>query len=113
MHAMGFRMTFDVVDLIWSAMRDGEFYSPNDLANSLEQPVESVTRVLEFLRKYKFAEQVTRREMIFRKVGGTPSPGDALRVLQTVQVTFTSSGRNGQTSQKPANTTTHSPDLED
>ena len=77
-------MAFDVVDLIWSEMRDGEFYSPNDLANSLEQPVESVTRVLEFLKKYKFAEQVSRREMIFRKKANNPSPGDALRVLQTV-----------------------------
>jgi hypothetical protein len=84
MHAVGFSMALDMVDLIWSAMQDGEFYSPNDLANSLEQPVESVTRVLEFLKKYKFTEQVTRREMIFRKVANNPSPGDALRVLQTV-----------------------------
>jgi hypothetical protein len=84
MHAVGFSMALDMVDLIWSAMQDGEFYSPNDLANSLEQPVESVTRVLEFLKKYKFAEQVTRREMIFRKIANNPSPCDALRVLQTV-----------------------------
>jgi hypothetical protein len=84
MHAMGFRMALDAVDLVWCAMRDGEFYSPNDLANSLEQPVESVTRVLEFLKKYNFAEQVTRRETIFRKTANNPSPGNALRVLQTV-----------------------------
>jgi hypothetical protein len=77
-------MGFDVVDMVWSKMKDDEFYSPNDLANSLEQPVESVTRVLEFLKKYKFAEQVTRREMIFRKVANNPSPSDALRVLQTL-----------------------------
>jgi hypothetical protein len=75
-------MALDIVDLVWSAMRDDEFYSPNDLANSLKQPVQSVTRVLEFLKKYKFAEQILRREMIFRKVANTPSPGDALRVLQ-------------------------------
>ena len=73
-----------MVDMVWSTMKDDEFYSPHDLANSLEQPVESVARVLEFLKKYKFAEQVTRREMIFRKVANNPSPGDALRVLQTV-----------------------------
>jgi hypothetical protein len=84
MYAVGFPMALDVVDLIWSAMRDDEFYSPNDLANSLEQPVETVTRVLEFLKKYKFAEQVTKREMIFRKTANNPSPSDALRVLQTV-----------------------------
>jgi hypothetical protein len=81
---MELRMRLDLVDAIWSAMRDGEFYSPNDLANSLEQPVESVTRVLEFLKRYKFAEQVTRREMIFRKVANSLSPGEALRVLRTV-----------------------------
>jgi hypothetical protein len=79
---VGFTMALDIVDLVWSAMRDDEFYSPNDLANSLKQPVQSVTRVLEFLKKYKFAEQILRREMIFRKVANTPSPGDALRVLQ-------------------------------
>ena len=113
MHAMGFRMAFDVIDLIWSEMRDGEFYSPNDLANSLEQPVESVTRVLEFLKKYKFAEQVTRHEMIFRKTANSPSPGDAVRVLQTVLSDIASGGRNGQTSQKPANASTRLPDIAD
>jgi hypothetical protein len=80
----GFPMALDLVDLIWSAMRDNEFYSPNDLANILGQPFESVARVLDFLKKYKFAEQVTRREMIFRKVANSPRPGDALRLLQMV-----------------------------
>jgi hypothetical protein len=84
MYAVEFPMALDVVDLVWSAMQDDEFYIPNDLANSLKQPVQSVTRILEFLKKYKFAEQVTRREMIFRKVSDNPSPGDALKVLQTV-----------------------------
>jgi hypothetical protein len=82
MYVVEFPMALDVVDLVWSAMRDDEFYSPNDLANSLEQPVQSVTRVLEFLKKYKFAEQISRREMIFRKVANSINPGDALRVLQ-------------------------------
>ena len=84
MHAMGFRMAFDVVNLIWSAMHDNELYSPGDLANSLEQPIETVTRVLEFLKKYKFADQVTRREMLFRKTATAVGPSDALRVLQTL-----------------------------
>ena len=81
---MGFPMAFDVVDLIWSAMHDNELYSPSDLANSLEQPIETVTRVLEFLDKYKFADQVTRHEMLFRKTAAAFGPGDALRVLQTL-----------------------------
>jgi len=75
-------MAFDMIDRVWSAMEDDELYSPSDLANNLEQPVEEVTRVLEFLKKYKFAEQVTKREMIFRKLTSGPSPVDALRVLQ-------------------------------
>jgi len=78
------RMVLDVVDTIWSAMHDNELYSPSDLANSLEQPIEMVTRVLEFLKKYKFADQVTRREMLFRKTAAAVGPGDALRVLQTL-----------------------------
>lgn len=63
-------------------MGDDEFYSPSDLANSLGQPTHAVTRVLEFLTKYGFAERVTRREMIFRKLANAFGPGDALRVLQ-------------------------------
>ena len=82
MYVVEFPMALDVVDLVWSAMRDDEFYSPNDLANRLKQPVQSVTRVLEFLSKFEFAEQISKREMIFRKVANTPHPGDALRVLQ-------------------------------
>jgi len=75
-------MTFDVVDVVWSAMGDDEFYSPSDLANRLGHTTDAVTRVLEFLAKYGFAERVTRREMIFRKLANTVGPGDALRVLQ-------------------------------
>ena len=77
-------MTFDAVDMVWSAMADDEFYSPNDLANMLEQPLDTVTRVLEFLEKYEFAEQITRHEMIFRKVANGHSQVDALKVLQMV-----------------------------
>jgi hypothetical protein len=77
-------MAFDLVDLVWSAMRDDEFYSPIDLANILGQTVESVARVLEFLKKYKFAEQVTSHEMIFRRITDNPCPRDALGVLQMV-----------------------------
>jgi len=77
-------MVLDMVDMVWSAMGDDDFYSPSDLANTLGQPIETVTRVLEFLKKYKFADQVTRREMLFRKTAAAVGPGDALRVLQTL-----------------------------
>jgi len=77
-------MTFEMVDIVWSAMKDGEFYSPSDLANSLGQPIEEVTRLLEFLTKYEFAQQMSRSEMLFRKLAHVIRPGDALRVLQTV-----------------------------
>ena len=106
-------MALDVVNLVWSAMQNDEFYSPNDLANRLEQPVQSVTRVLEFLNKYKFAEQISRREMIFRKASNTPNPGDALRVLQ-MMIGDVRVERTEQTniSQKPKSASTRRPDLE-
>jgi hypothetical protein len=77
-------MGFDVVDAVWSAMKDAEYYSPNDLANSLEQPVESVTRVLKFLEKYEFAEQITKSEMIFRKLNSELNPAEILGALYSV-----------------------------
>lgn len=77
-------MSLSTVDVVWSLMSDGELYSPRDLANSSGQSADSVTRVLEFLKRYGFAEQVTRRESIFRKVAHAPAPGDALRILQTL-----------------------------
>ena len=73
-----------MVDTVWSTMRDGELYSLNDLTNTLERSSEAVTRVLEFLTKYGFVERVTSREMIFRKLPNGVSPGDALKVLQTI-----------------------------
>ncbi len=77
-------MGLDVVDAVWSAMKDAEYYSLNDLANSLEQPVESVTRVLKFLEKYEFAEQITKSEMIFRKLNSELNPAEILGALYSV-----------------------------
>jgi hypothetical protein len=71
-----------MVDAIWSAMQGNEFYSPSDLANILEQPSYVVARVLEFLVKYGFAERVTKRELIFRRLENKLAPGDALKVLR-------------------------------
>jgi hypothetical protein len=74
-------MTLDMVDTVWSVMRKDEFYSPEDLANTLGQPTEAVLRVLEFLSRYGFAHRVTEREWLFTRVMNAPSPGDALRIL--------------------------------
>ena len=81
-----------MVDLVWSLMRDGEFYSPADLANTLGQTTDTIVRILEFLARYKFAEQMTKRELIFRKAENAPSPGDALRVLRVVLADASASG---------------------
>jgi hypothetical protein len=75
-------MALDMIDTIWSLMQESEFYSPNDLANILGQPTFAVVRVLEFLAKYGFAERVTRRELIFRRLENKLSPSDALGVLR-------------------------------
>ncbi len=74
--ATWFQMAFDVVDTVWSAMSEDKFYSPNDLANTLKHPVESVTRILEFLTRYDLVEQITEDEMIFRKTASWPSPSE-------------------------------------
>lgn len=71
-----------MVDLVWSSMRDGELYSPWDLANWSLQPTDAVTRVLEFLTRYGFAEQVVKRQPLFRKLEDAPDPCEALRILQ-------------------------------
>ena len=77
-------MTLDLVDTVWSAMRESEFYTPNDLSNTLGEPTEAIVRILEFLARYGFAQKVTKRELIFRKVVNVPNPCDTLRILRTV-----------------------------
>ena len=72
----------NLVDLVWSAMGDKELYSPDDLADSLGQPVGAIVRVLEFLTRYGFAERISKHELIFRKLGDAPDPGGTLRILE-------------------------------
>ena len=77
-------MTLDLVDTVWSALRESEFYPSNDLSNTLGEPTEAILRILEFLARYGFAQKVIKRESIFKKVEKVPRPGDALRILRTV-----------------------------
>lgn len=77
-------MSRDLADLVWSLMADGELYSPEDLANSSLQPTDLVTRVLEFLARYGFAEMVVKRQPLFKKSSDVPNPGDTLTTLQTI-----------------------------
>lgn len=77
-------MTLDMIDTVWCAMREDDFYSPADLANTLERPAEAVAQVLEFLARYGFAHRVTKRELIFTKVVKAPSPSEVLRILGTL-----------------------------
>ena len=77
-------MIGNAIDAVWCAMKIGEFYSPSDLASTSGQSRVSVLRVLEFLKKYGFTEQLTKRELIFRRRWDSPSPADALHVLQTL-----------------------------
>jgi hypothetical protein len=71
-----------MIDTIWSAMQEDEFYSPSDLANILRQPPYVVMRVLGFLEKYGFAERLTKRELIFRRLENRLGPSDALKALR-------------------------------
>ena len=72
----------DLVDAVWELMREGEYYSSADLASMLECPTEAVTRVLDFLAKYKFARKFGPE--LFYKISGAPSPKEALNVLLTM-----------------------------
>jgi len=78
-------MSIETVDLVWSLMRDGELYSPADLANTLGQATDTIVRILEFLARYKFIERMTRRELIFRKTPTGPSPEEAVRILSMLR----------------------------
>jgi predicted transcriptional regulator len=78
-------MSIDMVDLMWHLMRDGEFYSPEDLANTLGQPTDTIVRILEFLARYKFIERMTKRELIFRKSPTGPSPNEAVKILRMLR----------------------------
>lgn len=79
-------MGSNLVDLVWSCMRDDELYSPEDLANWSLQPIDVISRVLRFLERYGFAEQVVRREPLFRKLADAPNPSGALTILQKMIV---------------------------
>jgi hypothetical protein len=96
-------MTLDMIDTIWFAMQGNDFYSPSDLANILGQPSYVVMRVLEFLVKYGFAERLTKRERIFRRLENKLGPGDALKVLRMllVEAEADDAGRIANVSQAP------------
>jgi len=78
-------MSLDMVDLVWSQMKTGELYSPDDIANIFGQPTDLIVRVLDFLARYKFAEQMSKRELIFRKIPNGPSPAHALKILRMLR----------------------------
>ncbi len=73
-----------LIDSIWARMACGEFYSVNDLARSLAEPPEAVSRVLGFLSSYGFLEQFTRDELVFRKLSEYQSPKFAIELLRLV-----------------------------
>lgn len=72
----------NLIDLVWSRMKNDELYSPRDLAESLGQPVDAIDRVLRFLVRYGFADQVTKHGPMVRKLAGVPDPAGTLRILQ-------------------------------
>jgi Mn-dependent DtxR family transcriptional regulator len=90
-----------MIDTIWYTMQEDEFYSPSDLANILRQPPYVVVRVLEFLEKYGFAERVTKRELIFRRLENKLGPRDALKALRMLLGEADNAGRIANVSEAP------------
>jgi len=73
-----------LIDLVWDRMPEGEFYTPDDLADTSTQSSYEVLRILEFLTRHGFVQSITKHEAICRKLENAPNPGDALRILQTM-----------------------------
>jgi hypothetical protein len=90
-----------MIDTVWSVMQEDEFYSPNDLANILRQPPHVVMRVLGFLEKYGFAERLTKRELIFRRLENKLGPRDALKTLRMLLGETDDAGRIANISEAP------------
>jgi hypothetical protein len=67
-------------------MRHGEFYSIDDLANSLSLPAGLVAGVLDFLERYGFAERLSKREVLFQRSSNALLPSDGFRILNSLAV---------------------------
>lgn len=77
-------MTVEIVDVVWSAMENDEFYTPDDLANILSEPTDRIICILQFLTRYGFTKRLTKHELIYTKVADGPSPTTALKILQAL-----------------------------
>lgn len=84
----------DLISEVWEAMTPYEYYTPRDIANTLDISVEQVWRVMDMLIRYKFLQLVSGKGAIVKKVVGVPSPEMAMALLG--KLTDPSIGRKSQ-----------------
>ena len=71
----------DLISEVWEAMVPYEYYTPRDIANTLDVSVEQVWRVMDLLLRYRFLEFVIPKGALVKKVVGVPSPQMAVALL--------------------------------
>jgi hypothetical protein len=73
---------FGLVDMVWVAVRDARWHTAEEIASSIQSPIERVALVLSFLERYGFARSSAADERRFRVDPGTPSPRTTARSLR-------------------------------
>lgn len=76
--------TTNPVDAVWLMMKNAELYSLADLRSVSRQTTDELVPVLEFLTRYGFAERVTRREWLLRRLNVPGAPRGTAAVLQAI-----------------------------
>ncbi len=84
----------DLISEVWEAMTPYEFYTPRDIANTLNVSVEQVWRVMDLLLRYKFLQLAIPKGALVKKVVGVPSSQMAVALL--AKLTHPEIGRDPQ-----------------
>lgn len=72
------------IDSVWASMREGKYYSVQDLANASGCPRTLVANVTDFLAKYGFAEKIGRSEPLFTRAKLELSPTETIKLLECI-----------------------------
>lgn len=76
--------TTNPVDAVCHVMKNAELCSLADLRSVSGQTTHELVPVLEFLTRYGFAERVTRREWLLRRLNVPAAPRGTAAVLQAM-----------------------------
>jgi len=71
------------VDLLWSMMRVGEFYSAGDLVGLTSFSLDEVRLGLAFLAEFGFLKSLGEPDLVYWKEAVGPSPSEVVTILQS------------------------------